>query len=98
MRAEVRRSSFVFDIASLDRACARHPCSTINRTFVISPPIIHFDFQIARAGGGFRYDNAVVPPGERAEFSFRLKRGTYKLWCGIADHKARGMRSKIRVR
>lgn len=56
------------------------------------------DFELARAGGGLRFDSDVIPPGERATYSFKLKRGTYKLWCGISDHLARGMKSKIRVR
>ncbi len=56
------------------------------------------DFVIARAGGGLYYDSSVIAPGERAEFKFKVKRGTYKLWCAIANHADRGMRSKIRVR
>lgn len=56
------------------------------------------DFVIARAGGGYRYDSDVIAPGERIELSFSAKRGTYKLWCSLADHAERGMRSKIKVR
>lgn len=56
------------------------------------------DFELARAGGGYHFDSDVIPPGERATFSFKVKRGTYKLWCGIADHRDRGMRSKIKIR
>lgn len=56
------------------------------------------DFVIARAGGGLRYDSAIINPGKRAEFSFKLKRGTYKLWCSLGNHKSRGMQSKLKVR
>lgn len=56
------------------------------------------DLRVARAGGGYRYDSDVIAPGERIELSFTAKRGTYKLWCSLADHKAKGMTSKIQVR
>jgi hypothetical protein len=36
-------------------------------------------------------------PGERAILSIRLPPGTYKWYCPIADHEARGMVGRVRV-
>jgi plastocyanin len=36
-------------------------------------------------------------PGERATISLLLPRGTYKWYCPIADHEARGMTGLVRV-
>ena len=36
-------------------------------------------------------------PGERAIMSVRLPPGTYKWYCPIADHEARGMGGRLRV-
>ncbi len=36
-------------------------------------------------------------PGERAVMSIRLPPGTYKWYCPIADHEARGMVGRLRV-
>ncbi len=53
---------------------------------------------IARAGGGGRRSTGVLRPDERETLTLSVRRGTYKLWCSISDHAARGMRSSIRVR
>jgi uncharacterized cupredoxin-like copper-binding protein len=37
-------------------------------------------------------------PGSRATLSVRLRPGTYRLWCAVADHRTRGMRATLRVR
>jgi plastocyanin len=53
---------------------------------------------IARAGGGTRRSTGVLRPDERETLTLSVRAGTYKLWCSIADHAERGMRSKIKVR
>lgn len=37
-------------------------------------------------------------PGENGTITVRLKPGSYKLFCGVADHEARGMKWKLLVR
>ena len=37
-------------------------------------------------------------PGEVGEWSGRLKRGRYKLYCSLPGHQKAGMRAYIRVR
>ncbi len=36
-------------------------------------------------------------PGERTAIALRLPRGSYKWYCPIADHEARGMTGLVRV-
>jgi uncharacterized cupredoxin-like copper-binding protein len=39
-----------------------------------------------------------VQPGEHADLSFRrLAAGRYGLWCGVATHRALGMRATLVV-
>jgi len=40
---------------------------------------------------------SVLRPGERATFGVRLPAGTYKWYCPVADHEARGMTGRVRV-
>jgi uncharacterized cupredoxin-like copper-binding protein len=55
------------------------------------------DLDIQRVGGGriFRFPH--VDPGHYVDRVLTLKPGTYRLWCGIADHKERGMKATLRV-
>ena len=39
-----------------------------------------------------------VTPGGFRERTLRLVPGRYRLWCTIADHRARGMQAALRVR
>jgi uncharacterized cupredoxin-like copper-binding protein len=39
-----------------------------------------------------------ILPGERATLAIRLRPGRYRLWCAVADHRAKGMRATLRVR
>lgn len=39
----------------------------------------------------------VVHPGRRLELELTLRPGTYRLWCSLGDHWARGMRATLRV-
>ena len=36
-------------------------------------------------------------PGQRTARTFKLPAGSYKVWCGIADHRAMGMRAPLKV-
>ena len=40
----------------------------------------------------------IVTPGSLSELEARLSRGRYRLWCTIADHRARGMLATLVVR
>jgi plastocyanin len=37
-------------------------------------------------------------PGELGEATWRLRPGTYRLWCTLPAHEALGMRASLRVR
>ena len=58
------------------------------------------DLVVLRPGGGVAGRLAEVPGGGgRGQLEVRLpRRGRYTLLCSIADHAARGMRVKLRVR
>ncbi len=56
------------------------------------------DFRLRRVGGWKTYGVAQTKPGERRELDLRLRPGVYRLWCSVADHRARGMYARFRVR
>ena len=56
------------------------------------------DLRLQRVGGTKVYGLAARRPGTRGELEVRLRPGTYRLWCSIADHRARGMRATLVVR
>jgi plastocyanin len=56
------------------------------------------DLVVRTAGGRQLARSAEVRPGGRTTVRLRLRPGTYRLLCGIADHAALGMRTTIRVR
>jgi hypothetical protein len=56
------------------------------------------DLFIRRIGGTKTWRVRTILPGERATLSLRLRAGRYRLWCGVADHRTRGMRATLRVR
>jgi hypothetical protein len=56
------------------------------------------DLRLHRVGGTRTYALPETKPGERADLSLRLRPGLYRLWCSIADHRARGMYATFRVR
>ena len=55
------------------------------------------DLVLRRVGGSTVYRLPTVLPGQRRVLSVRLRPGTYRLWCALADHAARGMRANLRV-
>ena len=56
------------------------------------------DLFVRRVGGTKTFRVKRILPGERATLSIRLRRGRYRLWCAVSDHRARGMRATLRVR
>lgn len=55
------------------------------------------DLVVRSAAGRVLRRSAEVRPGARAAVVLRLRRGTYRLSCDVADHAQRGMRATIRV-
>jgi uncharacterized cupredoxin-like copper-binding protein len=49
-----------------------------------------------RAHGGGRIGTTL--PGEVGEWTGRLRRGRYRLYCTLEGHRAAGMRATLRVR
>ena len=56
------------------------------------------DLVLRRVGGTKSWRLRKLLPGSRATLSVRLRPGTYRLWCAVADHRGRGMRATLRVR
>jgi uncharacterized cupredoxin-like copper-binding protein len=56
------------------------------------------DLRLRRIGGTRIYRVPETRPGERRELAVRLAPGRYRLWCSVADHRARGMWATLRVR
>jgi hypothetical protein len=56
------------------------------------------DLRMQRVSGTRVYRLGAVAPGESNVLSAKLLPGTFRLWCSIADHRARGMRATLRVR
>lgn len=56
------------------------------------------DLVLRRVGGTRSWRLRKILPGQRATLSVRLRPGRYRLWCAVADHRARGMRATLRVR
>jgi hypothetical protein len=55
------------------------------------------DLRMRRIGGTRTYAIRTTLPGERRYLAAKLRVGRYNLWCSIADHRARGMRARLRV-
>jgi hypothetical protein len=56
------------------------------------------DLRLRRVAPGartIRIETAL--PGGRGEVETRLAPGTYRLWCSLPDHAARGMRARLVV-
>jgi hypothetical protein len=50
------------------------------------------------APGAHTYRIGIVHPGRTGELSTSLRPGRYRLWCALADHRARGMVATLVVR
>ena len=56
------------------------------------------DLRLQRVGGTKVYATPVVAPGETYDLVFRtMAVGKYRLWCGVANHAALGMRGTLVV-
>ncbi len=56
------------------------------------------DLRLRRVGGTRTYRIGKVLPGERATLEAKLAPGTFRLWCSLGDHRARGMSATLRVK
>jgi plastocyanin len=56
------------------------------------------DLRMRRAGGTRVYVWPNVQAGGVVDKTFKLLPGTYALWCGVANHRALGMRATLVVR
>ena len=55
------------------------------------------DLKLQRIGGGRIWKTPDVLPGAYFDVEVTLVKGRYRLWCGIADHKERGMHALLVV-
>ena len=56
------------------------------------------DLVLRRTGGRRVYVWPVTQAGAVSDKEVTLAPGTYRLWCGVADHRARGMRATLVVK
>jgi hypothetical protein len=57
------------------------------------------DLALRRIAPGARtYRIGIVHPGRTGELSARLRPGRYRLWCTLANHRARGMVATLVVK
>jgi plastocyanin len=56
------------------------------------------DLVLQRVGGGRTWAWPVTQPGAVNDRSVTLRPGVYRLWCGVANHRALGMRATLVVR
>lgn len=56
------------------------------------------DLAVRRVGTTLVRNLGTTRPGERSVERFKVRRGTYLMWCSLSDHRARGMKATLRVR
>ncbi len=56
------------------------------------------DLRMERIGGTRVYRTPLVQPGDQYDLVVTLLPGRYRLWCSVADHRARGMIAVLVVR
>lgn len=56
------------------------------------------DLALRRVGTSSVRNVGLTHPGDRSIGRYTVKRGTYMLWCTIADHRSRGMKATLKVR
>lgn len=56
------------------------------------------DLAVRRVGTTLVRNLGTTRPGERSVKRFKVRRGTYLMWCTLSDHRARGMKATLRVR
>jgi plastocyanin len=55
------------------------------------------NFKVTRVGGTRVHTIGETLPGGRTTKTLRLRQGRFKYWCSVADHKALGMKGRLRV-
>ena len=80
---------------------------TLSRPAVKAGPVIvqlanfgedEHDLRLRRVGGTRTYRIRTVAPGGVGELEARFLPGRFRLWCSLADHRARGMRATLVVK
>ena len=56
------------------------------------------DLRLRRVGGTRVYAFPVTQSGQTVDREFKLLPGTYRLYCGVANHRALGMQAALVVR
>ncbi len=56
------------------------------------------DLRVRRVGGTHTFSIPLTRPGKRRTLALHVRRGRYRFWCSIADHRALGMQTVLRVR
>ena len=56
------------------------------------------DLAVRRVGTSLVRNLGTTLPGERSVKRFKVRRGTYLMWCTISDHRERGMKATLKVR
>ncbi len=56
------------------------------------------DLRLRRLGGTKTYRVGTVAPGGVTELEARFLPGRFRLWCSLADHRARGMSATLLVK
>ena len=80
---------------------------TLSRPAVKAGPVIvqlanfgedEHDLRLRRVGGSRTYRIRTVAPGRVGELEARFLPGRFRLWCSLADHRARGMNAVLVVK
>jgi plastocyanin len=56
------------------------------------------DLAVRRVGTSLVRNLGTTRPGERAVKRFKVRKGTYLMWCTIGNHRTLGMSAKLKVR
>ena len=56
------------------------------------------DLRLQRVGGAHIAGTQEVQPGAYVDLNVTLRRGTYRLWCGVGNHRQLGMTAVLTVR
>ena len=56
------------------------------------------DLKLRRIGGTRVYSLPVTQSGQTVDREFKLLPGTYRIYCGMANHRALGMQATLVVR
>ena len=56
------------------------------------------DLLLRRVGGTRVYALPLTQSGQTADREFTLRAGTYRLYCGVANHRALGMQATLVVK